>query len=80
VVLIVSADGINASNRRWVYGLHIIDHDPEDILAVRLAGDRWVNGTSLMRLWRGWFTEHVGTVDADTQDAVDAMLRGALDL
>lgn len=79
-VLIVSADGINSSSRRWVYGLDVIDQDPQDILAVRLAHDRWANGTSLSRLWRDWLTERVGVVDTETRDSVDAMLRTALDL
>lgn len=80
VVLVVSADGINASTRRWVYGLEVVDHDPEDILAVRLPDDRWVNGTTLSRLWRGWLAQQVGNVDQEAKQAVDAMLRGALDL
>lgn len=79
-VLIVSANGVNASTRRWVYGLEVIDQDPEDILAVRLGDGRWVDGTSLSRLWRGWLTEQLSAIDAQTLDSVDAMLRGALDL
>jgi hypothetical protein len=79
-VLVVSADGINASPRRWVYGLEVVDHDPEDILAIHLPEGRWVDGTSLSRLWRGWLAEQLGSVDHDTMEAVDAMLRGALDL
>src|SRR5690606_20980527 len=64
-VLIVSADGISNSTRRWVYGLDVVDSDPGDILSVRLGDGRWVNGTSLSRLWRDWLTEQVGTVDND---------------
>jgi hypothetical protein len=79
-VLIVSADGINNSTRRWVYGLEITDQDPQDILSVQLPQGLWVNGTSLTRLWRDWFTEHLGGVDVETLDAVDAMLRTALDV
>lgn len=79
-VLVVSADGINNSSRQWVYGLEITDHDPQDILTVRLPHGLWANGTSLNRLWRDWFTEHLGGIDGETQDAVDAMLRTALDL
>ena len=79
-VLIVSADGINNSTRRWVYGLDVIDHDPDDILAMRLGDRHWINGTSLSRLWRDWLTDYLGRVDADGQEAVDALLRSALDL
>nr|PZM90896.1 MAG: hypothetical protein DIU77_17350 [Thermocrispum agreste] len=79
-VLIVSADGISNSTRRWVYGLDVVDSDPGDILSVRLGDGRWVNGTSLSRLWRDWLTEQVGTVDNDVRDAVDGLLRTALDL
>jgi hypothetical protein len=79
-VLIVSANGIGNSTRRWVYGLDVVDSDPGDILSVRLADGRWVNGTSLSRLWRDWLTEQVGTVDDDVRDAVDGLLRTALDL
>ncbi len=80
VVLIVSADGINNSVRRWVYGLEVVDRDSADILTVRLSEHWWVNGTSLSRLWRDWLTERLGMIDAETQDGVDAMLRTALDL
>lgn len=79
-VLIVSADGINNSTRRWVYGLDVIDHDPDDILAVRLDDQHWVNGTSLSRLWRDWLTDRLGRIDGDSQEAVEALLRSALDL
>lgn len=79
-VLIVSADGINNSSRQWVYGLDVIDQDPEDILGVQLSGGLWLSGTSLSRLWRDWFTEQIGEIDTETQGAVDAMLRTALDL
>lgn len=79
-MLIVSADGVNASTRRWVYGLEVVDQDPADILAVRLNEHRWIDGTTLSRLWRDWLTEPHGTANPDILDAVDAMLRGALDL
>lgn len=79
-ILIVSADGVNHSDRRWVYGVDVVDQDPRDILAVQLPDRRWADGTSLSRLWRDWLAERQGDVDADTQESVDAMLRGALDL
>lgn len=79
-ILVVSADGINNSPRQWVYGLDTVDQDPRDILAVQVGDGLWLNGTSLSRLWRDWFTEQIGTIDTDTQEAVDAMLRTALDL
>jgi mRNA interferase MazF len=79
-VLIVSADGINNSPRQWVYGLELMGDDPRDILAVQLPAGSWVNGTSLSRLWRDWFTERIGTLDGESRDAVDAMLRTALDV
>lgn len=79
-MLVVSADGINSSPRRWVYGVDVLDQDPQDILAVRLPTGSWVDGTSLSRLWRDWFAERLGTVDAQTIERVEAMLRTALDL
>jgi len=79
-VLIVSADGVNDSTRRWVYGMEVVSDDPQDILSTHLPDGRWINGTSLTRLWRGWLTEYLGRIDPDTQEAVDAMVRGALDL
>jgi hypothetical protein len=79
-ILIVSADGINRSSRRWVYGLDIVDDDPEDMLAVRLVDGRWISGTSLSRLWRDWLVERLGAIDGETEGSIDGMLRGALDL
>ncbi|HKT05763.1 MAG TPA: hypothetical protein VJT31_40145 [Rugosimonospora sp.] len=79
-VVIVSADGINNSSRPWLYGLEVVHEDPQDILAVQLPGRLWVNGTSLSRLWREWLCEHVGSLEDDAMEAVDAMLRTAIDL
>jgi hypothetical protein len=79
-VLIVSADGINNSPRPWVYGLEVVAEDPRDILTVHLPGQLWVNGTSLSRLWRDWLRERVGSLEGEALDAVDAMLRTAIDL
>ncbi len=79
-VVIVSADGVNDSTRRWLYAAELIDTDPQDILSVRVSEDRWVTGMSLTRVLCDWFDEPLGSLDQESMDALDAVLRGALAL
>ncbi|MGI8648597.1 MAG: hypothetical protein DLM55_11555 [Acidimicrobiales bacterium] len=79
-VLIVSANGVNDSTRRWFYAVEIVDSDPQDILSVRMSTQSWISGTSLTRVLRDWLTEPVGSVSEDIMDAVAAALRAALSL
>ncbi|MGH3546148.1 MAG: hypothetical protein ACRDPW_09525 [Mycobacteriales bacterium] len=79
-VVVVSADGVNDSTRRWLYTVELVDTDPQDILSVKISDERWISGMSLTRALRDWFDEPTGSVDRESMDALDAVLRGALAL
>jgi len=80
-VLIVSADGINDSSRRWLYALDVRDGDSGDLLTVRLPDGRWADGCSLTRVYREWLAgPPQGHIGEETLRDVEAMLRSGLDL
>jgi len=80
LVVIVSSDGINQSSRPWLLGAPIMPEDPQDILAVPLAGHGWVSAGNLSRFYRNWLRERVGELDPPTLERLAAALRAALDL
>lgn len=79
-VVIVSADGVNLSARRWLMGAPLVDDSPEDILAVEVPGHGWAHAGILIRLFRPWVSQQVGALDRPTREALDSALRVALDL
>ncbi|MGI9002892.1 MAG: hypothetical protein ACR2GH_14730 [Pseudonocardia sp.] len=81
LVVIVSSDGINQSARTWLLGTPIAPDDPQDILAVPIKGGHgWACAGTVSRFYRGWFGEHVGTLDPSTLDQLNSALRAAFDL
>ncbi len=79
-VVIVSSDGINLSPRRWLLGAPVLPRDPDDILAVPVAGRGWMHAGILTRCYRPWLTERVDALAAEAVEAMDRALRAALDL
>lgn len=79
-VLLLSSDGINDSERPWLLGIELRDHDPRDILAIPIGDDRWAYAGDLTRLYRAWIGQHVGELDAATLSRLDGALRAALEL
>lgn len=76
--LIVSTNGVNAddSNPR-VLAVAILPDDPGGILATRVGEHGWASALTVAPHRKQQFTQHVGTVDMST---VDAILRVALEL
>lgn len=79
-VLLLSSDGVNESDRPWLLGTELLEHDPQDILGVPLDSRLWISTLYLTRLYRGWLTERVAEIDQATQEQIDGALRAALDL
>lgn len=79
--LIVSANGVNdAETLPIVYGVHVLDSDPGQLLAVRVEPWGWSSALTLEPVLRRRLVEHLGTVPEDVIEPVDASLRAALDL
>ncbi|MBL1072984.1 hypothetical protein JK358_01095 [Nocardia sp. 2] len=79
-IILISSDGINESPRPWLIAAEVLDDDPQDILAVSIPGHGWIHAGNLGRIYRGWLTHHIGTVDIDTAERIDTALRAAMDL
>jgi mRNA-degrading endonuclease toxin of MazEF toxin-antitoxin module len=79
--LIVSADGINAAaSLPVVFGLHVLEADPGELLAVAVEPWGWASALTLERVLRRRLGEHVGRVPDEIMEQVDASLRAVLEL
>ncbi len=79
--LIVSADVINDhAGLPIVLGLHLVDEDPDSLLAVRVGEYGWARALSIEPVIRRRLVERLGTADADAMNNVDAALRAVHDL
>lgn len=79
-MLLLSSDGVNDSQRPWLLGTELLDHDPQDILGVAVDGRYWVSTLNLTRVYRPWLETRVAEIGADVQEQIDSALRAALDL
>jgi hypothetical protein len=80
-VVIVSGTGINSDERRpWLIGIEVVDHDPQDLLAVDLGGGEWADASTVFRVFRRWLVERIETLDIESMQRIDVALRAALDL
>ncbi|MDQ3154627.1 MAG: hypothetical protein M3R63_23850 [Actinomycetota bacterium] len=81
VRLIVSANGINdAESLPIVFGVHVLDSDPGQLLAVHVAPWGWASALTLERVMRRRLVEQLATVPDDVLEQVDASLLAALEL
>lgn len=79
--LIVSANIVNDDNGiPIVLALHVVDRDPESLLAPRVGEYGWARVLSIEPVMRSRFTERVAVVEPETMDGVNAALRVAQDL
>ena len=80
IVVILSSDSLNSSDRPWVLGMEVQQRDPGDILAIPVAGYGWAYVRDLTRLYRAWIGERVGALDELTLLRVTGAVQAALDL
>lgn len=79
--LIVSADILNANDQvPVVLTLHLVDTDPDSLLAVRIDDYGWARALSIEPSMRNRLVEHVGTVEHETMEQVSNALRAVQDL
>jgi mRNA-degrading endonuclease toxin of MazEF toxin-antitoxin module len=78
--LIVSADAINESEAPVILGLHVVDEDPESLLAPSVGGHGWAVVTTIERVLKMLIGEHVGTATPEQMEQVNIALRAALAL
>jgi mRNA-degrading endonuclease toxin of MazEF toxin-antitoxin module len=80
VVVILSSDRLNSSPRPWLLGMELQQRDPDDILAIPVAGHGWAYVRDLTRLYRAWTGERVGHIDELTLTRITNAIQAALDL
>jgi mRNA-degrading endonuclease toxin of MazEF toxin-antitoxin module len=79
--LIVSTDIINANDQLpIVLTLHLVDTDPDSLLAVRVGDYGWARALSIEPAMRSRLAEHVGTIEQETMEQVSNALRAVQDL
>ncbi len=79
--LIVSADALNeVEGLEVVLGVHILDRDPESLLAPRVGDFGWAVVTTVERVVRSRLIEQVGAATPQELEQVSIALRIALDL
>ena len=80
LVVILSSDSLNSSDRPWVLGMEVQQRDPGDILAIPVAGYGWAYVRDLTRLYRAWIGERVDQLDELTVMRITGAIQAALDL
>ncbi|HYZ38837.1 MAG TPA: hypothetical protein VE673_19355 [Pseudonocardiaceae bacterium] len=80
IIVILSSDSVNSSDRPWVLGMEVQQRDPGDILAIPVAGYGWAYVRDLTRLYRAWIGERVGALDELTLLRLTGAVQAALDL
>ena len=79
--LIVSADAINANQELpVVLAVHVVDTDPDSLLAVRVGDHGWARALSIEPVMRRRLAERVGAADDAAMDAISNALRTVQDL
>lgn len=79
--LVVSADAVNRDDQLpVVLALHLVDTDPDSLLAVRVGDHGWARALSIEPVLRQRLVEHVATAEPDTMEQVSTALRAAQDL
>jgi mRNA-degrading endonuclease toxin of MazEF toxin-antitoxin module len=79
--LIVSADAINRSEALpVVYVMHVVETDPQSLLAVRIGDHGWALATHVDRPLRTRLTARLGEAAATELEQVDNALRAVFDV
>lgn len=79
--LIVSADSVNLNEGLpVVYVMHVVDSDPQSLLAVRIGDLGWALATEIDRPIRKRLTEKLGEATTAQMDQVGSALRAVFDV
>ena len=61
-------------------GIHLVDRDPESVLAQRMGDHGWAVVTTIERVGRSRLGEQLGTDTPEEMEQVDIALKACLDL
>jgi mRNA-degrading endonuclease toxin of MazEF toxin-antitoxin module len=78
--LIVSSDVVNEVDLPVVLAIHLVDEDPDSMLAVRIGEHGWARAMSIEQVIRRRLVERIGAADSNAMDGVNAALRAVQDL
>lgn len=79
--LIVSADVLNRNEALpFVYVMHVVDSDPQSLLAVRIGEHGWALASEIDRPVRKRLIERLGEASPAEMDQVDSALRAVFDV
>lgn len=79
--LIVTADSVNRNEALpVVYVMHVVDTDPQSLLAVRIEGHGWAIATEIDRPIRKRLVERIGEASSTEMEQIDNALRAVFDV
>lgn len=78
--LIVSADFVNEGDGVTVLGVHLVDRDPESLLAPRIGAHGFANVMTIEAVLRRRLDARIGLATPDELEQVSDALRAAQDL
>jgi mRNA-degrading endonuclease toxin of MazEF toxin-antitoxin module len=79
--LIVSSDSVNQNEALpVVYVMHVVETDPQSLLAVPVGGHGWALATEIDRPIRKRLTERLGEAGSAEMEQVDNALRAIFDI
>lgn len=77
----MSADSLNASTGLpTAYVMHLVDSDPQSLLAVRIIGHGWAVSTKIDRPVRKRLVECIGQAGPEEMELVDNAIRATFDV
>jgi mRNA-degrading endonuclease toxin of MazEF toxin-antitoxin module len=78
--LIVSADFVNEGDSVTVLGVHLVERDPESLLAPRIGAHGFANVMTIEAVLRRRLDARIGLATPDELEQVSDALRAAQDL
>lgn len=78
--LIVSADFLNESDGATVLGLHLVDRDPQSLLAPRVGAHGFANVITIEAVLRRRLDARIGLATPEEMEQISHALRAAQDL
>jgi len=78
--LIVSADVVNEGDGAIVLGVHLVDRDPQTLLAPRIGAHGFANVMTIEAVLRRRLDARIGLATPEEMEQVSHALRAAQDL
>ncbi len=78
--LIVSADFVNEGDGATVLGVHLVDRDPQSLLAPRIGAHGFANVMTMEAVLRRRLDTRIGLASSEEMEQISNALRAAQDL